>query len=304
MADSSTAKPKLVRLGDLLEEGLAEATARHEAYTTGSPLGPKVTLSDKLGRELCGALPVGLTVLHGPPGSAKTALANQLAAEAGCPALVVTCEMSPLELLRRHAARITRTYLSKFRTGQLPPSEWLALMRRTAAASPQLHMLDGTKAPVLFGYLREVAETVKGTAPHFLVVVDSAHSWVRGSGSLEAASEYEATSEALRALQQLTAELSCAVLVVAEQNRASRGSERQEASAGTRVFEYAAEVVIALSRDPDAAPDVNGEIPITATLAKNRLGTAGTRVDFAFNGGFMAFREADAVAIGTRRKSA
>jgi hypothetical protein len=82
------------------------------------------------------------------------------------------------------------------------------------------------------------------------------------------------------------------------------GSDRQESAAGSRVFEYAAEVVVALSRDRDAAPDINGEIPITATLAKNRLGAAAARIDLAFNGGFMAFREADAVPIGTRRKSA
>ncbi len=297
--------PRLTRLADLLEDGLADATARHDAYANGTPLGPKVGLSDRLGRELCGALPVGLTVLHGPPGLAKTALANQLAAEAGCPALIVTCEMAPLELLRRHAARVTRTYLSKFRTGQLAPSEWLNLVRRTAQAVPQLAILDGTKAPVPYEHLQDAAEAIKGDAAHLLIVVDSLHSWVRGSGSLQSVNEYEATSAALHALQQLAAELQAAVVVVAEQNRAAQGSDRQEAAAGTRVFEYAAEVVLALSRDRDAVADVNGDIPIIATLAKNRLGATGTRVQLAFNGGFMAFREADSAdVLPIRRKGA
>jgi replicative DNA helicase len=299
------AHPRLTHLADLLDAGLAEATARHDAYANGTPLGPAIGLSAGLSRELCGSLPIGLTVLHGPPGSAKTALANQLAAEAKCPALIVTCEMAPLELLRRHAARVTKTYLSKFRTGQLAPSEWLSLMRRTVATMPEVAVLDGTAAPIALDVLRDAAEATKGDAAHLLVVVDSLHSWVRGSGLLETLNEYEATNAALHALQRLSAELRCAVLVVAEQNRASMGSNRQEAAAGSRVFEYAAEVVVALERDRDAVPDADDEVPIFATLAKNRLGAAGKRIELRFAGGFMRFREADNVTeLRPRKKSA
>ncbi len=49
------------------------------------------------------------------------------------------------------------------------------------------------------------------------------------------------------------------------------------------------------SRDPDAQPDLDDEMPIVATLAENRLGVPGKRIDLRFAGGFMAFREGDGV---------
>jgi len=76
---------------------------RHQSLATGKALGPAVPSSPSLSRAIGCHFWNGLTILHGPPGSAKTALANQLAAEAGCPALIVTCEMDPLELLERDA---------------------------------------------------------------------------------------------------------------------------------------------------------------------------------------------------------
>jgi replicative DNA helicase len=295
-------KPTLTRLRDLLEEGYAEAAEAHEAFRTGTPRGPRIPFSPRWSREIGGFLPVGLTVLHGPPGSAKTALANQIAAEAGCPALIVTCEMAPLELLRRHAARETLTFLSKFRTGQLSPGTWLDLVRRTAAVIGDVAILDGTRAPVTINFIAECAAVTKGDRPHLVVVVDSLHSWVRGSGLLDGLTEYEATNVALHQLQRLAADLGAAVVVVAEQNRTNMGSDRQEAAAGSRVFEYCAELVIALSRDRDAQLDADGEVPILATLAKNRHGSAGTKIDLRFAGGFMKFREGDGVVtLATRR---
>jgi hypothetical protein len=43
--------------------------------------------------------------------------------------------------------------------------------------------------------------------------------------------------------------------------------------------------------------DVDGEIPIRATLPKNRHGANGVQVDMRFNGGFMAFREGDGAGL-------
>jgi len=68
--------------------------------------------------------------MHGQPGTGKTAFALQVAAQCGFPCLYVTCEMAPLELLRRHTARVTRTYLNRFKSGELSPRESLELARR------------------------------------------------------------------------------------------------------------------------------------------------------------------------------
>src|ERR687889_303094 len=105
-----TDHPRLLRLNDLLDAWTVDATAAHEAYTTGTPRGP-VTALPALDRELGGALQPGLHLLHAGPGAGKTALALQIAATCGTPALFVSAETSALELLRRHTARVTATYL-------------------------------------------------------------------------------------------------------------------------------------------------------------------------------------------------
>jgi replicative DNA helicase len=287
----------LIRLRDLIAEGFDEATKRHDALKNDTSLGPKVALSSKLSRAIGGRIPLGVSVMHGAPGTAKTALVNQLAAEAGCPSILVTCEMRPLVLLHRHAARVTKTFLSKFTSGELPPDEWKALIERTVEALPDLSILDGTRGPVPIERIRECAEEAKAEAEaaHLLVVIDSAHSWVRGSGAT-GATEYDATNAALQSLQRLSADQSCSVFIVAEQNRASMGTDRQEASAGSRVYEYSAELIVALTRDREAKLDTNGEVPILATLAKNRHGDAGERIDLRFSGRLMTFREGDGIA--------
>ena len=173
-------------------------------------------------------------------------------------------------------------------------------MRRTVATMPQLAILDGTRGPVTIDDIREAADATAGNSPHPLVVIDSLNSWIRGLGAIDArATEYDAVNAALTALQKLATELSAAVVVIAEQNRASMGSDRQDSSAGSRVFEYCAESVIALYRDPSTSPDASGEIPIFATIAKNRHGSAGAKVELRFAGGFMRFRDADESAFIT-----
>lgn len=298
-------RPRLTRLADLLEDGLIQATAAYEAHKSGAALGPRIRCSPKLESELCGSLPVGLTILHAPPGCGKTALANQLAADAECPAVIASWEMPPLELLRRHAARVTSTYISKFRTGVLTPSEWLTHMRRTVATMPELAILDATHGGVKPEDLREAVNAVRGNSAHALLVIDSASSWVRSSGR-DGMNEYEATSDAISALQSLAAELGIAILVVAEQNRASMGSDRQEAAAGTRAFEYGCEVMLALQRDKDAYVDADGSLEIDLVIAKNRLGAQGRRIPLRFEGGFMRFSESDGFASMNRprKKSA
>ena len=298
LVTDETPTPRFLRAADLLTEALDLAERRNRAFSTGTPLGPTVALSPKLDRELCGHVPNGVTILLGSPGSAKTSLANQIAAECGCPALVVSLEMNPVTLLHRHAARVTRTHASKFRTGELDLDLCRSLFTRTIETMPDLAFLDGTCAPVTPDDILDAAIKTRGDAPHILVVLDSLHSWVRGSGTVAGgASEYTATSAAVSALQRISADLKGSVLVISEQNRGSMGSDRQEGGADSRAIEYGAEVVIALSRDRSIREDSSFEVPVTLTLAKNRDGSPGTTIDLRFCGRFMTFREGDGTAL-------
>src|SRR2546425_697930 len=87
---AAPALPTLTRFVDLTAAFTAEATAAHDAYTSGKPRGPVSGLRT-LDAELGGCFEPGLHVLHGVPGSGKTALANQVAAHCGRPALIVSC---------------------------------------------------------------------------------------------------------------------------------------------------------------------------------------------------------------------
>jgi replicative DNA helicase len=287
----------LLHPADVLDY-FAEYKRQYEAVAEGRALGPVLTSTPKLGAAIGGCLPVGVTILHGPPGAGKTALANQFAAEAGCPALIVSFEMAFLELLHRQAARVTKTYVDRFRSRALTPAQWLHDMRRTVATMPDLRFVDATRGRVTMPAIRAHAEATRGNSEHLLIVVDSAHSWIRRTRG--EATEYDAIGTLLDSLQSIAHELSAAVLVVAEQNRVSLGSDRQDAARGSGAFEYSGEIVIALSRD-NVPADADGEIPICATLAKNRYGEQGPRFDLRFCGRRMAFREGDGTAIVSRK---
>jgi replicative DNA helicase len=283
------ATPQLVRLGDLLAEVERDAERRHQANSQGIPVGP-VTGLGRLDRELGGALAPGLHILHAPPGAGKTAFALQVAATCGCPSLYLTCEMSPLELVRRTASRVTGTFLGKFKSGELTAPEVVSQVQRAAAACPDLALLDATREYVSAGTLYATAEALKeqAKAEHVLIVVDSVHSWADACPS--GATEYETLNSALTALRSIAGTLSCPVLIVAERNRAAMQSGGQSAGAGTRKLEYGAETMFDLepSKDPY---DANGQKPVKLTLAKNRHGSPGEQVNLLFEGRCQRYAE-------------
>jgi replicative DNA helicase len=279
-------QPRLLQLRGLLDEFLDDAAARFEARQTGKPLGA-VTGFDLLDRELSGALAPGLHIVHGSPGSGKTAFALQIAAQCQCPALYVTAEMAPVELLRRITARVTKTYLGKFKTGQFSPDQAMHLARRACDAVPYLALADATQAPArvetLYGYA-QTTRKLDPDNPHLLLIIDSVHSWVRGwQGE---ADETPALIEGVKALQALAQRLNCAIVGIAERNRAGMKEGGMNAAAGTRTFEYGAESVIDLAAEK---VDAAGFTPIKLTLSKNRHGAPGRSIPLFFKGATQTF---------------
>lgn len=284
--------PRLVRLADLLTDWEADAQARHDARAAGKPLGP-VTGLFRLDTALGAALSPGLHILHGVPGVGKTAFALQIAAACGCPCLYVTCEMSALELLRRITARVTETYLGKFKSGELTPDASLTLARRAARQAPGLALLDATQAPAPAAMILEKAATTRALDadnPHLLIIVDSLHSWAEAL--LDDVPEYEALNGGLKALRELAARLGGPVLAIAERNRAGMDKGGLSAGAGSRKIEYGAESVLDLDTEKDAKEDANGEKAVTLHLAKNRNGASGKKIGLRFHGALQRYTEA------------
>jgi replicative DNA helicase len=280
-------QPRLCRLGDLLEEWQTEALAAHEARVNDTPRGP-LSRFEILDRELGGCFLPGLHFVHGQPGTGKTALGLQLAANCGTPALFLSCEMAPIELLRRHTARATSTYLGKFKSGELSPALSLSLVQRAIATAPQLAILDSTCAPARPEFLRDCIRIARGASPHIFVVIDSLQSWVEGV--VPQASEYEALGEGIARLRQLSHELKAPFFLMCERNRESMKNGGLSAGAGTRKIEYSAETVMDLSVDEGARVDVQGEKAVRLCLTKNRHGAVGKVVSLSFNGGFQRFK--------------
>lgn len=282
------ATARLLPNADVLAALRADADAANFARVSGTPRGP-LTGFDALDRELGGALAQGVHVLHGTPGAGKTAFALQVAASAGCPALFVTCEMAPAELLRRQTARLTGTFLGRLKSGELSGADAQKLAQRALDAAPLLTFADATREPAPMQFLADAALIAKGDADHFLLVIDSLHSWAEGAAAV--GTEYESLNLALARLRRLSHALKCPVLVVSERNRESMSAGGQNAGAGTRKIEYSAETVIDLKRAADAKSDGLGEIEVTLTLNKNRHGATGKALDFRFNGALQRFRE-------------
>ena len=285
------APARLMRFGDLLREFGDDAQAAHTARLSGVPRGPISGLKS-LDRELSGAWLPGLHWIHGNAGAGKTAFALQVAATCGAPALFVTCEMSPVELLRRHTARATGTFLGRLKSGELGRGAAETLARDAIAISPRLCIADATRAPAPLQFLSDAAHIARGDAPHLLVVVDSLHSWaLRLASGLP---EYEALNVAIADLQTLAHALKCPVLVVSERSRSAMKDGGLNAGAGTRKIEYSGETVLDLHRESGAKDDGAGEVAIKLTLSKNRHGAAGKPLDLRFNGALQRFTEPQA----------
>ncbi len=283
------AQPRLCRLGDLLGEWQNEAQAAHESRLNQTPRGPMSGFA-ALDREIGGCFLPGLHFVHGQPGTGKTAFGLQLSANCRTSALFVTCEMAPLELLRRHTARVTATYLGKLKSGELAPAQSLGLVKRAVSASPQLALLDATRAPARPVFLRDCARIARGEGTHLLVVIDSLQSWVEAV--VPGSNEYEALGAGIAALRMLAAELDAPIFLMCERNRESMKSGGLSAGAGSRKIEYSAETVMELSCEEGVREDVQGEKPIRLKLTKNRHGAVGKSFELLFNGGFQRFREA------------
>ena len=70
--------------------------------------------------------------------------------------------MAPVELRRRQSARVTGTFLGKFKSGEMPADEVRGLFMRGAEAAPNLALLDATRASAPPHYIETCARITKG----------------------------------------------------------------------------------------------------------------------------------------------
>jgi replicative DNA helicase len=286
--------PPPVLLKDLLGELRGQAQDAWEVHQGHRARGPATGMKS-LDQILGGRFSIGLHNFHGGPGAGKTALVLQIAAVAGCPTLLVSCEMPPVELLRRHTARATTTPLGDLKSGALTADQVVAKAEEAAAQAPWLALLDATRGSPSPDLLYQLATGLRerAGADHVLLVVDSAHAWASGLLGADP-NEYERLSVGLDALRALAMDLSCPVVAVAERNRLSMENGGLNAAAGTRRFEYIAETMIGLAavtgKDAPVFQEKDKK-PIRITVEKNRNGDSGMALKATFFGRYQRFEE-------------
>ncbi len=280
-----------------------EATAR-EAALTGKAPGPVSGIA-ALDEEIGGFLARGLHVLLAAPGAGKTSLALQIGGECGCPCLYVTSEMPRVELLRRIIARTTGTYLGKLRGGKMSADDLEQHIRRAAKACPMLSLYDATTGAATVAEIQTQAENLltRFNASYVLVVVDSVTDWAQGVMSAasddarQVNTEYTIAEGALNGLKNLTTKIPGAVLAIAHRNRAgqnAKGGDRLFAAKSTGRYEYIAESVWDLDRDPAKEPSDHVSAA-EITLLKNRHGSAGISIDLTFEGRLQRWGQGGAI---------
>ena len=282
----NTPTPNPALLADLTASLRAEEDAARADFAAGRPRGP-ITGFKSLDRELGGFLAPGIHTLLAAPGAGKTAIALQIAGQCGCPALFVTCEMRPTDLLRRITAQVTGNVLNNFKGGRLADTDLSKQTQQAADAYSQLAIYDATIQPPSPEAIRDAALALRDnrfSSRHILIVVDSLTDW---AASMSAdMTEYQANEYALNALKKIALELACPVLLIVHRNRSGQADESNKMFAGkaTGRIEYISETMWNIEHSGNKEPNINGQTQKKLTLLKNRNGSPFVDLTFLFEG--------------------
>ena len=281
-------------LGDLIDELVADAEAQEAAVAEGRARGP-VSQIQELDRALGGYFRPGLHGFTGDPGVGKTCFALQIAGTCGVPAVYVTAEQSPLELLRKVISRVTLTPKSEVETAS--PGRVRELAMIAARSAPSLLLLDATRGPAPATLVAEVADELRQrfNSREVLIVIDALQPWSRSLGE---GSEYDLIQAGLSDLVRLASELRAPALVLSHRNRASAGTRKAAdaqssaltAAKGTSDFEHLVESALHLSVETSKGSQFSPNVKrVNIYVGKNRHGPTDLTLLLHFIGNHQRF---------------
>lgn len=286
--------PTLRAFAEFEDQLLEDLGRRREAHLTGKPRGPTSSFVG-LDEALDGCLEPGVLTLHGQPGSGKTSLAAQIAADCGFPALYVTCEIEPLELIRRQVARVCKVNRRGIFSGRDDPAKEMDRFYRTAEARPGFCILDARVEPAPADYIARSMLVVQGTADHALLVIDSFHTWAGALADVRTP-ETEYLGRAMNEIRGVCIERNFPAILLSERNRMAMEKGGMSAGAGSRKIEYQSDVLLELAYPKDDEDGnksrVGGVSKLELRILKNRFGPPGGIIDLRFSGATMSFKEA------------
>lgn len=239
---------------------------------------------DRLDRYTRGLCPGQLVICAGRPGMGKSAFAAGVASQAG-PTLVFSLEMMRDQWGRRDLSRMARVDGHVLRGAvDIQPNEWPSLARAAGEASElPIHFWDGAGATVqdIVRESRRVARELRNNDERLGLIVVDYLQLIRATQ--RGRSREEEVAEASRELKHLGKEIGCAVLALAQLNRAveQRPNKRPMMSdlRESGAVEQDADIILFIYRDEVYNPDPPGESNkglAEIIIAKNREGRIGT----------------------------
>lgn len=282
-------KPRIQRFAGMIDDFATWIEEHHAALKSGKVRGPQLPFAPQLSATMGGFLSVGTHYLHGAPNVGKTAFANQIAACCGCPALIVSTEMTGRELFLRQIARTTDTPIRILLGGTCSTHQIVALAKATAAQMPQLCVLDATATPASIEEIQEGVRTLHDDSGHMLLVIDSLHSWSRRHGIGQ--SEYERITAGTSLFESLASLEKISVLLIAERSRGTMVSGGMHAAKGSSSVEYSARSVWSLDNETEGKSGTSDTLSVGLHVAKCKDGPSDITVRFCFRADRMRFEE-------------
>lgn len=263
----------MTSLGDAFQQAVEEAEAVQSGAVRGVPTG--FTDFD----AITGGLPLGNISLFGArPGVGKSAAVLNVAANIGIRggqrALIVSVEMSTLEIAQRMACSEARVRISDMRQGRLEDSDWTRLARAQAAVSEAPIDVVADPAMTISAITSAVRSYQRQHPDLAVVVIDYIQRVRHDNPSGERKNDVYDISVALT---ELARSLNIAVVCAAQLNRNSAATEpRLHDLKESGQLEQDAAMAVLVHR-PDAEPGDSprmGEADLI--LAKHRFGPTST----------------------------
>lgn len=283
-ASAANGEPQFIRAA--VHEGVKALEARfeHRGAVTGIATG-----FERLDGYTTGWQASELVILAARPSMGKTGIVMNAVAHAAIeheiPALVFSLEMSTGALIERLFASESRIDATRLRTGQLQAPDWVSLTRGCGRLSEAPIWFDDNASPTISTLAAKVRrwrmrEVPIATNPRVQVIVDYLQ-LVRGSKVDQRGTNREQEiAEVSRGLKAIAKENKCAVVALAQLNRAveSRADKRPGLSdlRESGQIEQDADVIAFIYRDEVYNKESKEAGIAEIILGKQRSGPLGT----------------------------
>ena len=275
---------KLAYPEDLVPGVLEDVEEAREAYQANGDHVTGVRSGLKRLDEILGGFQPGLTILSGGPGTGKTTLALQMAADvssSGVPALYVTFENSPEQLTMKGIAAAGTLNSRDVKRGRVPVEKVKAAAQTWQRKAERLAIIEG-RPDLTRGQIRGKARRLMNRfgAERCLIVVDYLQLYAKAAEDLRGLSSLRERVEDMgNQLRDVGMRLRSPVLALASQHRGANygkgGSANLDTLKESGDLEYSADAVAFLTETEERMATSPARA-LDLTVAKNRHGETGT----------------------------